>query len=438
MRPRSLRARLTLVFCLVGGIVLGIAALGAEALVERAIWASVDASLLEEAETLATIDDPRTLADATRQIGLEHDPGPDKFVRLVGADRQVLASFGQAPDWLDLGRGTRIEMRTVRGRTVRVARHGGPGDRVCVIGVRVDRQIRHRLGSRIALGTMLVLVVVALGMLAYAITRQATRQIDRLAAELETIEASSLDRRLSATSFAEIDRLASVLNRLLARLDGAMGALRRFTADAAHELRTPIAALRTHLELADASDPAEREARLADAGRQAERLQRLAEDLLTLSALEGAAPGRAAVAIDAVAREVCEFFEPIAQEQGRTFRSSLESASVAGDAKLLKRLLLNLIGNAFRHTPPSSGVAVSVAASDHEARLEIRDRGPGLDPDDAARAFERFRRGAHAGDDGAGLGLAICREIVERHRGTIVLESTRESGTCVRVSLPLA
>jgi signal transduction histidine kinase len=438
---RSLRARLTLVFCALTGLVLGFAAIGAEALVERAIWASVDASLTEEAETLATIaaTGKPSLAETVAQIGREREPGPDKFVRVFAPDRALLASFGTAPAWLSPDARS-VEMRAERGRTFRAASYHAPDGQICAIGVRVDRQIQHRFRSRVAVGAALVVVVGLLGTLAWIVTGHATVELERLAAELETIEAASLDRRLAPRTVSEVDRLASVLNRLLARLERAMISLRRFTADAAHELRTPIAALRTHLDLAAGSDGPARGDRLADAVQQAERLQILAESLLTLSALEGAEAAVEPVALDGIAREVCEFFEPLAQEQGRPFRFTCESpVAVIGTPALLKRLLLNLVDNALRHTPASAAVEVRIREIDGHALIEVVDEGPGIRAEELPKVFERFHRGrGAAAAGGSGLGLAICREIVTRHRGEIALESRLESGTRAWVRLPLS
>jgi signal transduction histidine kinase len=289
-----------------------------------------------------------------------------------------------------------------------------------------------------------VLLLASLAVLAWAITSRATAELARLAAELETVEAGSLDRRLAPRRTVEVDRLAAVLNRLLARLESAVGHLRRFTADAAHELRTPVAALRAHLEvaLARARTPEAYQDGLIDALEQTERLGRLAADLLTLSAVEAGTTGGETrdeiVRLDRLAREVAEFLEPVAQEQGRPFLCEAEHAvAVRGAPELLKRLVLNLVDNAFRHTPVAAPVHLCVRGEDGLARIEVRDGGPGIVAADVPGVFERFRRGRSA-TAGTGLGLALCREIAARHRGQIALDSAPGSGTTVTVTLALA
>jgi signal transduction histidine kinase len=283
-------------------------------------------------------------------------------------------------------------------------------------------------------------MLVGIGLLAWTIATRATNEIDALTKELDGIAADSIARRVKARGTTEVARLAEGLNRLLARLELAVERLNRFTADAAHELRTPLAALRAHLDVALARDPSVTAYRngLLDASEQTERLAVLAEDLLTLSAIESEGVRPAGVVnLDVLAKEVSEFLEPVAQDQHRTFTVIVHPlAVVRGEWLLLKRLLLNLLGNAFRHT--ASGVAVHLEAHrDAESVvLKVRDHGGGIHPADQKLLFEGFARRTPGG--GAGLGLAICREIVARHGGTIVIESAAEGGTTVIVRLPAA
>ncbi len=164
----------------------------------------------------------------------------------------------------------------------------------------------------------------------------------------------------------------------------------------------------------------------------------MAADLLTLSAVEAGAGGTDVVRLDAVVREVADFLEPVAQEQGRRFACESERpVAVCGAPDLLKRLVLNLVDNAFRHTPPSVAVRLAVRSDDDTATIEVNDDGPGIPATDLPQVFERFRRGRGA-TTGTGLGLALCQEIATRHHGRIALESAPGVGTRVIVTLPLA
>jgi len=446
--PRSLRWRLTLAFTAVAGVAVLAASVGAVILVEHAVWDPIDAALVEEGETLTELGDPDSAGDFSRavaRVAAERGFGDGKFVRMWAADGRVLAASGTIPPALagqvpPAAPATRYATLGEGRAAYRIIWYAAPGIGWSEIGVRVGREVRTLRRVQVAIGASAGLLLGTLAFLAWAITTRATAEIDQLAAQLETLEAASLDRRLAPGRTSEVDRLVAVLNRLLSRLETAVEHLRRFTADAAHELRTPIAALRAHLEvaLARGGTPDGYRNGLLDALEQAERLGRVAADLLTLSAVEAGAGGTDVVHLDAVAREVADFLEPVAQEQGRRFACESERpVAVCGAPDLLKRLVLNLVDNAFRHTPPSAAVRLAVRSDDGTATIEVDDDGPGIPATDLPQVFERFRRGRGA-TAGTGLGLALCQEIATRHHGRIALESAPGAGTRVTVTLPLA
>jgi signal transduction histidine kinase len=159
---------------------------------------------------------------------------------------------------------------------------------------------------------------------------------------------------------------------------------------------------------------------------------------LSLGAIEvgGATVPTEIVRLDEIAADVVESLLPIAQEQGRRLTLSRASAvAVPGIPHLLRRLLLNLVDNALRHTPSTSAVDVTVRTDAEAGVLEVRDQGPGIASTEIDRVFERFHRARRSGA-GSGLGLALCREIVAAHRGTIDLDSAPDRGTAVVVRLP--
>jgi signal transduction histidine kinase len=448
--PRSLRGRLTLVFSLVAALLVGTFAGVLVLLVRDVVWDPLDASLAEEATTLAAFSDlpPERLAETIRAVGEEQDLGPGKFVRVVGADHRVLGRFRRVPPAVVARRPPvidQVRLATVGGGhdVHRVVWAPGPEGGWVVLGVRADgRALLVRRAREVILGTA-VLLMVLLATLAWGITSRATADLTRLAAELETIEAGSLDRRLATRSTTEVDRVVSVLNRMLARLEAAVRHLQRFTADAAHELRTPLAALRAHLEasIARATTVDEHRAGLIDGLEQAERLQRLSEDLLTLSAVESGSAARGQpeelVRLDALVRDVVQSLRPMAEEQQRAFVCDVPSPlTVYGREPLLKRVVLNLIDNAFRHTPAGTPITITLGARDATAVLEVRDGGPGMQAADLVTMFERFRKGRAS--CGSGLGLALVREIAHRHGGRVTLTRNPEGGTTATVLLPLA
>jgi signal transduction histidine kinase len=447
--PRSLRGRLTLVFSLVAAVAVGAFALALSLLVERAVWAPLDAGLVEEATTLsALVDLPAgRLEAAVRAIGEEEDLGPGKFVRVVGPNRQVLARYSMVPPVVAERRPKQLgelQLLTVgQGRAAhRVVWAPGPSGGWVVLGVRVAAQVALARRAKTVIGVAAAALVLLLTTLAWLVSSRATSDLNRLATELETIEAGSLDRRLAARPTTEVNRVVGVLNRMLGRLESAVTHLTRFTADAAHELRTPVAALRAHLEasIARARTLDEHRAGLVDALEQAERLQRLSEDLLRLSAVESDAADLVRrmepVRFDALVREVAESLTPIAEEQGRPFACSAATPiTLRGVPSLLKRVVLNLVDNAFRHTPEGTPVRIDLTIRDDVASLVIADRGPGIPPAELGRMFERFRKGVTTG--GSGLGLPLAQEIAYRHGGRVGLLANPEGGTIATVVLPL-
>ena len=439
MLPRSLRGELTLAFTALAALVVLAATTGMTIVLRHAVWAPLDAALEEEAEVVSLGADRTGLARAVARIGAEQDLGPRKFIRVEGPGGRLVAGSGRVPPGME-GAGPVPATIDAGRHAYRVLRRPAPEGRTIQIGVGVDRHVRMLRRATAAIGATAAVLLATLAFLAWIITSRATADLARLASELETVEAGSLDRRLVPRRTTEVDRLSAVLNRLLARLEDALGHLRRFTADAAHELRTPIAALRARIEvtLARARSADEYREGLVDALEQTERVGRLADDLLTLSAVEGGTIGAELVRLDSVAREVAEFLDPVAQEQGRRFACAAdEPVTVAGSAELLKRLLLNLVDNAFSHTAPSAAVRLSVRADPDTATIEVRDEGAGIPTADLPRVFDRFHRGRTSAR-GAGLGLALCREIAAGHRGRIALGSTPGAGTTVTVTLPRA
>jgi len=447
--PRSLRVQLVAAFVGIAGLAVLAAAVWISIVVERSVWDALDSRLAEEAETLGALRAMGTsdLSQAIALIGHEQDLGPGKFIAFIAPTGEVVSGFGAVPPALQkvAARPAHDERivtdAATRTRAALVPTAGGGNT---LIGVRVHHLVHMIRRARIGIGVGGTMLLATLAILAWAITTRATRELDRLADELETIEAGSLDHRLATRHTTEVDRLAAVLNRLLGRLESAVAHLRRFSADAAHELRTPIAALRARLEvgLALSRPAASLRDDLLDALEQTERLERLAETLLALSAVETDASASRRddrlVDLAGVAREVVDSLEPVAQEQGRSFvLRAPDVVPVIGTADLLKRLVVNLLDNAFRHTPPNAPIELAVGRRNGEAYLRAHDGGPGIPGDEQERVFERFYRG-RAARGGTGLGLALCREIVTRHRGAIHLDSRPGAGTTVTVTLPLA
>jgi two-component system, OmpR family, sensor kinase len=208
---------------------------------------------------------------------------------------------------------------------------------------------------------------------------------------------------------------------MLASLEAARAGERRFLADASHELRTPVTTLLGNVEFAvrHGADPEVLEELQGDA----RRLARLVDDLLALERVDAGVAGAAEVDLGAVVRGVVGAHA--AEDAGRVGTVGISHAFVRGDERALARAVENLVENALVHGPPGGRVTISVSHSDGSARVTVSDEGPGPDPADRDRLFERFWRGADASaQPGSGLGLSIVSAIVERHGGRIVVDGS--------------
>ncbi|MFE5936175.1 sensor histidine kinase [Streptomyces sp. NPDC056470] len=348
--------------------------------------------------------------------------------------------------WTALGRGT--SRVSFAGRLVLTA--AGATGVLSLGGVHLLRQARVEGADRnidevlwIALTTGVPLVALLTGVLVHVAAARALRPVEAVRRELEDITSRSLDRRVPVPATDDvIGRLARTTNDTLDRLEQASVRQQQFVADAAHELRSPLAALRAQLESA-LTHPGgvEWPTVVEDAAADVVRLQSLADDLLLLASMDGTRHrDRAVEDIDLGA-----LVEDLVREhqhlpEARRLRLSHTVAGrvhVVGEAGRLERLVRNLIGNACRHA--ESAVAVEVRGDGASAVLEVLDDGPGIAPGDRRRVFERFTRldesrARTAG--GAGLGLPIAREIAARHGGTLEIGES-ERGARLVVRLPV-
>jgi two-component system OmpR family sensor kinase len=240
----------------------------------------------------------------------------------------------------------------------------------------------------------------------------------------------------------ELQPLAHSLNELLARLDAALGAQRRFTADAAHELRTPLAALKLQLDMARrAVDAKDREAAYADLDAGMRRAAHLVDQLLTLARIEPEAMAQGTVdcELTELAKEAIVARHALAADKGVDLGLARSApAHVHGDPASLAILMSNLIDNALRYTPRGGRVDVAVDADDEAATFSVSDTGPGIAPEDRERVFDRFYRGEAAPEAGSGLGLSIVKRIADAHHAAIALGAPATgTGLVASVRFPL-
>jgi signal transduction histidine kinase len=232
---------------------------------------------------------------------------------------------------------------------------------------------------------------------------------------------------------------------MLARLDAAFAAQREFVADASHELRNPLAIIRTNIDVALANpnaDPEDLREAIMVIRRASDRMSRLVDDLLALAYRQPPSVQREPVDLSAAGAEASEEFQAPALARGLLLDRAIEPGVVViGDRDALKRAVANLLENAVRLAPASSTVRLTIRAEGDRAWIAVADEGPGIAPEDQPRVFDRFWRADKArsrADGGTGLGLAIVRQIVETHEGGIKLQSKVGVGSTFTIWLPLA
>jgi signal transduction histidine kinase len=274
------------------------------------------------------------------------------------------------------------------------------------------------------LTTALVLVVLTAALLAAAL-RRGLRPLDAAAADVARRSASSLEPIDESGLPREIHPIIRAINGLMRRLSQAFSVQRRFVADAAHELRSPVAALRLQLQLLErAHDEAARARAVAELKAGVERAQRLIEQLLSLSRVEPDAPARLEpVDLADIARETVAQRSAEADHLGLDLGAEVEDGTVvAADRGQLAVLLDNLVGNAMRHA--AGRIDVRAGRLDGRPALQVIDDGPGVPEAERERLFDRFYRGRDgAGPPGSGLGLAIVRAVAERHGAEVSLHT---------------
>jgi heavy metal sensor kinase len=307
---------------------------------------------------------------------------------------------------------------------------------------------------RLLLG-LLPLVIVLAGAGGYLISRRALAPVDQVTRAVQAITVQSLDRRLNLPSANdELRRLATTFNDVLARLEVAVADIVRFTADASHELRTPVSLIRTTAELALRRERGADDYRkaLAEIGTHAQHMSELVNDLLVLARTDAGIEPRGTTSVDVTTVAADTSAEMTGLAAGRSVRIAtslpLQSAYVSADEISLKRVLQIVLENALKYSKPGGQVRLQVelqtAQEPRCVAMIVCDDGIGLDAADAARAFERFYRGSRArqhAPEGTGLGLAIAHAIVQRHHGTISIGSPSgvdRRGCRVTVTLPLA
>ena len=298
----------------------------------------------------------------------------------------------------------------------------------------------------------IAIVIGILALVVFWVLRLGVRPLKRMTRTAGAIAAGDLSERVPAEAQGtEARELGDALNAMLTTIEGAFAEraasearLRRFVSDASHELRTPVTTIRGYAELyrhGGLAEPAELDQAMRRTEQESVRMASLVDDLLLLARLDEGRPlARDAVDLGVLGIDAAADARAVAPD--RVVSADVaEGVTVDGDEDRLRQVVGNLVGNALAHTPAGTPVSVRVRNGGALAIVEVHDDGPGMTPEVAARAFERFSRAdASRSRDagGSGLGLAIVRAIVIAHGGDVALESAPGTGTTVRVALPKA
>jgi len=386
-------------------------------------------ALVERGESYAQVlGTGGRVLDATRPLG--RTPLLDAGERRSALERPLYADRARVPGLDEPSRllATRVSRA---GRQAVLVVGTTTGDRSeTLASLRDELLIAGPIALLLATGVGYLLAGVSLG------------HIEAMRTRARAISAATVDERLPVpTARDELRRLAETLNEMLDRLQAALERERSFVADAGHELRTPLAHLRTELELAlrQAEEPDELREALHGASQEAERLTQLAEGLLLIARGDrGEVPLRLEdLEADDLLTTIATRFEWRAEALGKTVTVAGEPRVLRGDRIRLEQALGNLVDNALRYGGPSVGLAASTC--DGMVELHVRDDGPGFPAGFLEQAFERFSRpDAARSGGGAGLGLSIVRTIAEAHGGSVHARNGASAGADVWLTLPTA
>jgi len=434
--PRSFRLRLTLLYLGLFSVLFALFGVFVYGGIAKSLKARIEDTLAYEAETAAGIfldemsethgDVEASAKEAVTAMKLH---GDEIF---VFEGNRVLAGKGAAAR----GEPQTSAFRDVSAaaRTFRI---------VITASLRPVEDTTNAARRVILIGLPLVLGLAGVG--GYLLAGRTLRPLNSMADQARRITDSSLHTRIEIGRAAEeMETLVASFNELLSRLDQSFEGMRRFVADASHELRTPISVIRGEADVVLSSErtPAEYRASLAVILDESRRLSRLVDDLLNLARADA---GRVRLQVrefylNELVHDCCRSAQALEGARQLTIECRpCDDLQYRGDEDLLRRLVMNLLDNAVRYTPPGGRISAALEPNGETIRLRISDTGIGIAPADSSRVFERFYRAGEARsrrDGGFGLGLAIVKWIAESHHGTVDCASRPGKGSVFTVTLP--
>ena len=459
---KTFRGRLAMIYIAVEFSVLLFAGVLLYVMLSNQVYSSIDEEMESQAQSITTSLERSPFRFWSQQLSqfTSHYHGS---VQLVGANGALLF----ASDRTLIGRGggevtkalqhamdgnvafisTRSLLRedNIRVLTMPVHRAGRVFS-VLILGRSMSETHEFFELMFIAGGILGLLSMLISGFAGFVMARRALRPIDEITATARAVASGDLSQRLhSFSQDREIAMLIRVLNKMFMDLESSFQAQKRFTADASHELRIPLTVMKGDIEvtLRHRRGAKEYEHVLRQQLEIIERMQRIVDGLLMLA--------RADAGLLELAREEIDL-SLLLQEAGQHHLGLFASKNmhldmqvgddlhVNGDSARLERVVFNLLNNAFKHAPEGSTVTLSAKSAAGQAMVEVKDQGPGIEPEHLDHLFDRFYRADESRsriEGGAGLGLAICKRIIEAHEGTIEVESRPGEGACFRFYLPI-
>jgi len=447
------------------GLILVMASIGADWAFSRLVLGQVDQALLDLALTEANA----TVADLSHPLHIhEMSPGTappsfprlDKFIQIVDLDSRVIAhSVNLGTARLPTSASLMAKLRTGE-RVFETLDHFGDepvrllsapvqmGGRDYVIQVAAslsDVNATLRV-ARLLFLTMSAGILGAVVLTGAMLARTVLRPIDRIVGRARMIGESALAERLPHPETQdEMARLVETLNDMLARIEQSFETQRRFTADASHQLRSPLSRLRAELEvtLRRPRERARYEGALRSSLSEVERLSRLTDELLMLARLDAGGPRETPRSVDltSILHEAVKRVAPDALRRDVALVMDIPpQLAVNVSPAAVSHVVANVLDNAVKFSPLGSEVTIGVAIEGSAAVVAVSNPGPGIPEDEIPQLFERFYRGSAARQmeaPGVGLGLAICRALVEGQGGRISVNSVRGSGATFKIRLPL-
>ena len=442
----SIRFKITALAALLAGLILVFAAIALVALQRQQLTTNLDNSLEQRADAYEA-----TLSDQDDSVALSRTNDEDRAIQLVDGNGDVVIATAnisghpplrpntdaQSRQVIDEATLPRLEDDTYRILSRPIEAADGPA--ILHVAQNIDDLNDTIRGLTIALAIAVPAVVALLAALTWWLVGRTLHPVEHIRAEVADISGTALDRRVPVSDqWDEIAQLATTMNQMLDRLDNASRRQRQFVADASHELRTPLTRIRTEVEV-DLNQPenADPTATNETVLEELIGIQNLLDDLLFLARSDENQAPRRNRPIDLDDIVLAEITDVGDQHAIRIDVTGVSAAHLTADPAQLARVIRNLLSNAVRHA--TSQVTVTLTENNQSIELTITDDGPGVPAEARDHIFERFARADDArtrAGGGAGLGLAIVRDIINRHDGTVTYQNAPTGGASFVVTLP--